>query len=116
MRLFSFFAASTSTSALESAMEVLVEELMDLHSSSPTFRQLFESHATTQIFVESYRSFVSKCASLDLNQRIVRILEKLGHFGLALALDNAVAGSQKREVYFYPDHSLITLSPWAFRS
>ena len=83
----------------ESTMEVLIEELMDLHTSSSTFRQLFRSQQTTQIFADTYKSFVAKVsASPEVNQRTIRILEKLSHFGLALALDNAVAGSQKREV------------------
>lgn len=81
-------------------MEVLVEELMDLHASSATFRQVFKSQQTTQLFVNAYKSFVSKFTpSLDVNQRTARILEKITHFGLALAIDNAVAGSQKREVH-----------------
>lgn len=95
-------------------MEVLIEELMDLHASSPTFRQLFESHATTQIFVDGYKSFVTRCAKLEMNHKIIRVLEKLGHFGLALALDNAVAGSQKREVSAFP--ALNALFKRLFRS
>jgi hypothetical protein len=80
-------------------MEVLIEELMDLHASSSAFRELFKSQQTTQIFVDAYQSFVAKVSkSSEVNQRTVRILEKLSHFGLALALDNAVAGSQKRTV------------------
>lgn len=87
-------------------MEVLIEELMDLHASSATFREVFKSQQTTQIFVDSYKSFVMKVVDLpDLNQRAVRILEKLTHFGLALALDNSVAGSQKREVRAVYDRS-----------
>jgi len=33
-----------------------------------------------------------------MNSWNIRIVEKLTHFGLALALDNAVGGGQKREV------------------
>lgn len=79
-------------------MEVLVEELMDLHSSSSTFREIFESHQTTQLFVDAYKAFVTKAAASEVSSRVIRLLEKLGHFGMALALDNSVAGSHKREV------------------
>jgi hypothetical protein len=80
-------------------MEVLIEELMDLHASSSTFRLVFRSQHTTQLFIDSYKSFVSSTSSSsELNPRIIRILEKLNHFGLSLALDNAVASPQKREV------------------
>ncbi|KAF9466003.1 hypothetical protein BDZ94DRAFT_1252774 [Collybia nuda] len=85
--------------ATESNMEVLVEELMDLHASSPTFRQVFKSQQTTQLFVSAYKTFVSKVsAASEVNQWTRRILEKLTHFGLALALDNHIAGAQKREI------------------
>ncbi len=85
--------------ATESTMEVLVEELIDLHASSATFRQVFRSQQTTRLFVEGYKSFISQVsAAPSVNQRTSRILEKMTHFGLALALDGAVAGVQKREV------------------
>jgi hypothetical protein len=80
-------------------MEVLIEELMDLHASSSGFREVFKSQQTTQLFVNSYKSFVMRVmGATQVNQRTIRILEKLTHFGLGLALDNAVAGAQKREV------------------
>lgn len=82
-------------------MEVLIEQLIDLHTSSASFRQIFQSQQTTQLFISGYKSFASLVsAAPEVNQRTLRILEKLAHFGLALALDNAVAGSQKKEVNF----------------
>jgi hypothetical protein len=39
-------------------------------------------------------------SSSSINGWNIRILEKLTHFGLALALDNTVGGGQKREVGF----------------
>ena len=80
-------------------MEVLIEELLTLHASSSTFRHLFESQQTTQLFIDAYKSMVSKLTQASsINDWSLRILEKLTHFGLALALDNSVGGSQKREV------------------
>jgi len=79
--------------------EAILEELVLLQSSSPTFRQLFESQQTTQMFIQAFRSFVTSLASTsEIPQHHVRISEKLMHFGLTLSLDNAVAGAQKREV------------------
>jgi hypothetical protein len=84
---------------MESNMEVLVEQFMNLHASSPTFRQVFKSQQTTQQFVDTYKTFVSKViAATEINQWTSRILEKLTHFGLALALDVHISGLQKREV------------------
>ncbi|KAM6494725.1 hypothetical protein JOM56_009348 [Amanita muscaria] len=84
----------------ELTMEMLVEELMSLHTTSAAFRQVFASQQTTQIFVNTYKAFVSSVsgASAINNDLTIRLLEKLTHFGLALALDNAVAGTFKREI------------------
>ncbi|KAF9002530.1 hypothetical protein BDQ17DRAFT_1357028 [Cyathus striatus] len=83
----------------ESVIDVLVEDFMNLHSSSATFRQLFRSHQSTQIFIDSYRNFVSKITLVGtVNSWTTRILERLTHLGLALALDDAVSGHQKREI------------------
>ncbi|KAL0063705.1 Beige protein-like 1 [Marasmius tenuissimus] len=91
--------AAVTSWTTESTMEVLIEEIMDLHASSPTFRQVFQSQQTTQIFVDAYKSFAQDLEVVpEINQRTVRIIEKLTHLGLALALDNAVAGAQKQEI------------------
>ena len=83
-------------------MEAILEELVLLQSSSPTFRQLFESQQTTQMFIKAFRSFVTSLTSTnEIPQHHIRISEKLMHFGLTLSLDNAVAGAQKREVCLF---------------
>ncbi|KAF7343336.1 hypothetical protein MVEN_01765900 [Mycena venus] len=100
--------------AVESTMEVLIEELMDLHASSSGFREVFKSQQTTQLFVNSYKSFVLRVTDAEqINQRTIRILEKLTHFGLGLALDNAVAGAQKREILDILQEAESVLAPSA---
>jgi len=80
-------------------MEILVEELLTLHATSSTFCQIFESQQTTPLFIDTYKSMVTKLSTASsINDWNIWVLEKLTHFGLALALDNAVGGSQKREV------------------
>lgn len=92
-------AALHFSRSTESTMENLIEQLMDLHASSSSFRQVFKSQQTTQIFVDTYESFVTRILALnEINTTTIRILEKLSHFGLALAMDNTIIGSQKREV------------------
>ncbi|EKM77777.1 hypothetical protein AGABI1DRAFT_121854 [Agaricus bisporus var. burnettii JB137-S8] len=82
-----------------STVEALVEELLNLHSTVAQFRTVFQSQITTQLFVDGYKAFVKRLSVAPaINARALRILEKLTHFGLALALDNLVAGSQKREI------------------
>ncbi|KAK7434330.1 Beige protein-like 1 [Stygiomarasmius scandens] len=52
-----------------------------------------------QLFVNAYKDFVAKVSgSPAFNEYTVCILEKLAYLGLALALDSAVAGAQKREI------------------
>ncbi|TFK36229.1 hypothetical protein BDQ12DRAFT_737089 [Crucibulum laeve] len=106
--------AIQSSWTIESAMELLVEELMNLHTSSPTFRQIFRSQQTTQLFIEAYKNFVTKISPApQLNLWTSRILEKLTHLGLALALDNAVGGSQKREILDIIQSAETILNPTA---
>lgn len=95
-----FFAdAPANGSSPEATAEALIEELIELHSHSTSFRQVFRSQQTTQIFVDAYKTFVSTLASAEeIPQIVIRILEKLMHFAMALALDNDVSGQQKREV------------------
>ena len=80
-------------------VEHLLEVLIETHSTSPTFREVFRSHAVTQSFIDAYKMYnMSVAQSYEIDQNTVRILEKLSHFGLSIALDNAVAVSQKQEV------------------
>ena len=80
-------------------MEVLIEELIDLHASSPTFRLVFRSQQTSQLFIDAFKEFLSKISSLpQFAPDITRILEKLTHFGLTLVIDNAIPPAQKHAV------------------
>jgi hypothetical protein len=92
-------------------MENLIERMLTLHASSGTFRQAFESQQTTQLFIDAYNGMIERLTRVLTNDPSVesdrhyvngwniRILEKLSHFGLALALGNAVGGPQKQEVH-----------------
>ena len=76
-----------------------LETLINLQSTSPTFRDLFKSHQTTQLFVQAFKTYLNTLSVIpEIHPSLVRILEKLMHFGLTLALDPVVAGGQKREV------------------
>ena len=107
-------ASSQSSLIHESSTEVLVEELIDLHASSPTFRQVFRSQQTTQLFIDAYKAFVttisSSARSASLSPRTISILEKVSRFALTLTLESDISGPQKRQVfhvliYCYPDYT-----------
>ncbi|RPD65419.1 beach-domain-containing protein [Lentinus tigrinus ALCF2SS1-7] len=80
-------------------VEHLLETLIDTHSTSPTFREVFRSHAVTQSYIDAYKMYSTSVAySPEIDQSTIRVLEKLSHLGLSIALDNAVAVSQKQEI------------------
>lgn len=90
---------SHESHSVSSAMEVLVEELSDLHSSTASFRELFKSKQTTSLYIAACRSFVTKMADVPhLKDKTERLVGKVSNLTLMLALDNAVDGIQKREV------------------
>lgn len=83
----------------EIVAELLLEELLGLQLSCPTFRQVYKSQQTIEIFVQAFKSFVKALNSaVVIEQRTVRMLEKMMHFGVTIAMDNVVAGNQKAEV------------------
>jgi hypothetical protein len=85
--------------SVSSAMEVLVEELSDLHSSIASFRALFRSKQTTSLYLDACRSFVTKLADVPhLKDKTERLVGKVSNLTLMLALDNAVDSNQKQEV------------------
>ncbi|KAI0049337.1 beach-domain-containing protein [Auriscalpium vulgare] len=79
--------------------ETILEELVNLQSSSNTFRDVFKSQQTTQLFIGAFKSFATAMQSAhEIKQSQIRMMEKLMHFGLTLALDTAVPALQKREI------------------
>ena len=92
---------SSARATATANVEHLLEALIDTHSTSPTFREVFRSHAVTQSFIDAHKMFatsVAHAAEIDLGT--VRVLEKLSHLGLSIALDNVVAVNQKQEASF----------------
>lgn len=80
-------------------MEALIEDIINLYASSPTFSQVFRSQQTTQILIDAYKAFVTAItATSNTHPRTIRILEKVSHFLLTITLENAITGPQKREV------------------
>ncbi|KAF8882140.1 hypothetical protein BD779DRAFT_1544178 [Infundibulicybe gibba] len=105
---------SQTSSSAESTMEVLIEQLMDLHASNSAFRQIFKSQQTTQIFIDAYKVFASKVTPpITVTPQALRISEKLAHFGFALALDESVAGPQRREILEVAQKVEHSLNPTA---
>ncbi|KAI0826715.1 beach-domain-containing protein [Trametes gibbosa] len=101
---------ATSTTIVEH----LLETLIDTHSTSPTFRDVFKSHAVTQSFIDAYKMFSTSVAhAAEIDQGTVRVLEKLSHLGLSIALDNSVAVSQKQEIMDVLQSAESVLNPRA---
>ncbi|TFK23845.1 beach-domain-containing protein [Coprinopsis marcescibilis] len=84
---------------MEDTMGALIEKMIDLHSKSSTFREVFRSQQTTQLYIDACKAYNERLKTVpSINLHNTRIVEKLSHLGLALALDNAVSGVQKREI------------------
>ncbi|KAH9042628.1 beach-domain-containing protein [Lactarius pseudohatsudake] len=82
-------------------IEAILEELVQLQSSCPTFRELFER----------FNRLVARLSPNEFSRHHIRITEKLMHFALTLALDNAVAGPQKRELLNGGDSQQTKIDP-----
>jgi hypothetical protein len=101
---FVFILALASTESQQISkedIEALLEELIQLHPNSPTFRQIFKSTQTTEMFLDAYKSFTTGVKSLtEIGQSTIALMDKVSHFALALALDSSVATAQQQEVSF----------------
>lgn len=83
--------------------EALLEQLIELQSVNAAFREAFQSQATTQMYINAYRSFVVALSNArQIEQGTIRILEKMSHFALTLSLDLHVVTSQKEDVRHPP--------------
>jgi hypothetical protein len=95
----------TPVSTTDSYVEVLVEELIELHSTNPQFRKLFQGKTIVGSFIKACRLFISQVVQADqLRARTVRISEKLTHLALMLALDVDLDAKQKEEVRYLGFH------------
>lgn len=83
--------------------DAILEELIDLHSSSPTFRYAFKSKSMSGSFIALAKSFIVQNTA---QQRIVirantaRIADKLCHLAMMMTLEGALEPSQRHEVRF----------------
>jgi len=102
-------AGSTSSAVMEADLELLLEALIQLHSTSPSFKQVFKSTQITSQFIDTHLAFASAVRSLpEISQRVTSLMDKMCHFTIALALDPSVPETQQAEVirfsqYFRPN-------------
>jgi hypothetical protein len=95
-----------------SAMEVLVEELIDLFSSTSTFRQLFKSKHTSTILINGCQSFVARIYEFPHTRaKAERLLDKVVTLASLLAADPAVEGQQKEQVSYSIRFKVYSLIP-----
>jgi len=79
--------------------EALLEALIQLHPTSPSFRQIFKSTHVTQQFIDTHLAFASAIRSLpEISQRVTSLMDKMCHFAIALALDPSASQTQQTEV------------------
>lgn len=85
---------------LESHMEALLERLIELQTSSPTFRIAFRSKCLNQ-FVAFAKVFTSRALALESGSDhgiVPRVLDKFSHLAMMLSLDETTPAAQTHEV------------------
>lgn len=85
------------------AMDVLLEELMDLHASNSSFRDLFKLKDPTEILLYSLKTFMNIVASnstynTPLQSGITRVFEKCSVLAGMMAHTLSVLATQRDEV------------------
>ena len=93
------FVGSTPSAIAGADLEALLEILIQLHSTSPSFKQIFKSTQITQQFIGTHLAFVSAVKDLpEISQRVTSLMDKMCHFAVALALDPSLSETQQAEV------------------
>lgn len=94
-----FAVASTPPTIAGEDLEDLLGAIIQLHSTSPTFKQLFKSAQVTQQFIDTHSAFASAVKSLsEISQRVTGLVDKMCHLAIALALDPLVSEPLQAEV------------------
>lgn len=111
-RIERFFVGSPIPSTEGEDLEVLLETIIQLHSTSPSFKQIFKSTQVTQQFIDTHLAFASAVRSLpEISQKVTSLMDKMSHLAIALALDPSVPESLQPEVINPPATPLSRLTP-----
>ena len=66
-------------------LEDLLEAIIQLHSTSPSFKNIFKSTQVTQQFIDAHSAFASVVKSLpEISQRVTSLMDKMCHLAIAL--------------------------------
>ncbi|KAG8883750.1 hypothetical protein FRB97_005924 [Tulasnella sp. 331] len=88
-----------SNSSPSSYADTLAEELIDLHSNSPSFKKVFQAKPLAGQFINLYRLFIHQVTeSSELRSRLARTVENMTHLALIVALHSGVDPQQKEEL------------------
>lgn len=80
-------------------VNTLLEELIELHSSSPAFKKAFQSKPITVQYIQLARPIVQKTIdSSEVKLKMLRVLEKVTHLALMVSLQAGIDVQQKEEV------------------
>ena len=84
----------------------MLEAIIQLHSTSPSFKQVFKSTQVTQQFIDTQLAFASAIKSLpEISQRVTSLMDKMSHLAIALALDPSVPESLQVDVSKAPSYA-----------
>lgn len=93
------YVGSTSQTITGADLEALLGTLIQLQSTSPSFKQVFKSTQVTRQFIDTHLAFTSAVKSLpEISQNITSLMDKMCHLAIAFALDPSVSETQQAEV------------------
>lgn len=93
-------------------LEDLLEAIIQLHSTSPSFKQVFKSTQVTQQFIDTQLAFASAIKSLpEISQRVTSLMDKMSHLAIALALDPSVPESLQVDLTAATEEAQRALNP-----
>ncbi|KAI9573033.1 hypothetical protein HD554DRAFT_2058344 [Boletus coccyginus] len=100
--------SDTSVQGPSGLVERMLDDLIDLHNSHSSFRQLFKSQSSTEILIECLSSFPGNDDS--------KVSTQLTHFGSLVATKSHVSPAQKQQILeitkpgFQPTSRVVTSS------
>ncbi|KZT37329.1 beach-domain-containing protein [Sistotremastrum suecicum HHB10207 ss-3] len=90
--------------------EAILEELINLQSTSHAFRRALKSHQNINLLTASYGRYAILISEFtDPRPSLIRIQEKLNHFTLSITLEGHLDSAQKKKVLLIPFQLLQVL-------
>ncbi|KAH7912895.1 hypothetical protein BJ138DRAFT_1124827 [Hygrophoropsis aurantiaca] len=83
----------------EDVTRLILEDMISLHETSPSFRQVFRSQTAIQILIDAAKTLSTHSTSQDAGiQPAIPVYERLTHFSSLIAGNKVVSSTHKNEI------------------